>query len=155
MADTSSTKEQANSSDLLLNAFIGFLGVLLIALLVGLFTRIIYPRIVNERNDPTSALISEIIQLEVLNGCGESGVANRFTSVLRENGFDVVDTGNFENFDVENSFVISRSGNMSHAYQIARTLGIPEDRVLREESVDYYLDATIVIGADFESLNTN
>lgn len=155
MSDTPNPKEQASSNDLFLNTLIGFLGVLVIALLVGLFTRIIYPRIMNERNDPSSNLISEVIQLEVLNGCGEPGVANRITSVLRKNRFDVVDTGNFENFDVKESFVISRSGNMNHAYQIARTLGISEDRVLREESPDFYLDATIVIGSDFESLNTN
>jgi hypothetical protein len=141
------------SQDLYFNALIGFLSILLMLLLISLFTRIVYPRILTERNDKNSGLISQIIQIEVLNGCGVNGVANNFTNILRTNGFDVVDTGNFDNFDVQQSMVISRSGSMEHAYQIARVLGIEDIHVLREESDDYYLDATIVIGADYESLN--
>ena len=153
MSKEEHSSSKLTSQDLYFNALIGFLGILLIILLISLFTRIVYPRIVTERNDATSELISEIIQIEVLNGCGVNGIANNFTNILRTNGFDVVDTGNFDTFDVQQSMVISRSGNMKHAYQIARVLGIPEKYVLREESNDYYLDATIVIGADYESLN--
>ncbi len=153
MSKEESPKKILSSQDLYFNAIISFLGVLLVVLLVSLFTRIIFPRIVTERDSESSDLISEIIQIEVLNGCGVNGIANNFTSLLRTNGFDVVETGNFENFDVEKSMVISRSGAMKHAYQIARVLGIEEVHVLREESDDYYLDASIVIGADYESLN--
>lgn len=153
MSNEDSSKRNLSSQDLYFNAIISFLAVLLLVLLASLFTRIIYPRIVTERDDSNSELISEIIQIEVLNGCGVNGIANNFTSLLRTNGFDVVETGNFDNFDVEKSMVISRSGTMKHAYQIAKVLGIEEVHVLREESDDYYLDASIVIGADYESLN--
>ena len=153
MSQENSSKRNLSNQDLYFNAIISFLAVLLVVLLVSLFTRIVYPRIVTERENENSVLISEIIQIEVLNGCGVNGIANNFTSLLRINGFDVVETGNFDNFDVKKSMVISRSGTMKHAYQIAKVLGIEEVHVLREESDDYYLDASIVIGADYESLN--
>ncbi len=143
------TKNQ--SSHFLLHASLGFLGILLLILLGALFTRIIYPRIVSERTE-VSTLLSDIIQVEVRNGCGVPGLASRFTSVLRQNGFDVVESGNFETFDITRSFVIDRSGNLDNARRVAHALGVPNDRIIREISPDFYLDATIVIGSDYESL---
>ena len=139
-------------SHYLLHAALGFLSILLLILLVALFTRIIYPRIVAERTE-VSLLLSEVIQVEVRNGCGIPGLANRFTSVLRQNGFDVVESGNFDTFDVTRSFVIDRSGNLDNARRVARALGLSDDRIIREISPDFYLDATIVIGSDYKSLN--
>lgn len=138
---------------LLLNSAIGFLGVLLLLLIIALATRLIYPRIINDRVETDQALISEIIQMEVLNGCGVPGLATRYTGSLREFGFDVVETGNFDHFNLENSIIISRSGHMENARRVANAIGIPEQQILREESPDYYLDVTLVIGADYETLN--
>ncbi len=140
------------SSHYLLHAALGFLSVLLFVLLVALITRLVYPRIITERSD-SSELISEVIQIEVLNGCGVPGLATRFTNILRSNGFDVVSSGNFESFDITESLVIDRNGNMDNAREVARSIGIPENRVLQEISPDFYLDATVVIGSDYESLN--
>jgi len=136
-----------------LNASIGFLSLLLGVLLFALTTRIIYPRIINKRADSNTILISQIIQLEVLNGCGIPGLANQFTTKLRKLGFDVIETGNFENFNVSETFIISRTGNMENARRIATALGLEENRIIREKSNDFYLDATLVIGSDFNNLN--
>lgn len=155
MSETNSEKSSTSTNNLLLNSAIGFLSVLLLVLIVGLFTRIIYPRIFNERADLQSELISEIIQIEVLNGCGVSGIANAYTSLLRKNGFDVVETGNFETFDVQETVIVSRSGVMKNALRVANALGVSEDNVILESSPDYYLDASVIIGHDYEKLNTN
>lgn len=149
------SKGTFTNNELFLNAAIGFLSVLLIVLIAALFTRVIYPRIFNERSETNSELISEIIQIEVLNGCGVSGIANSYTGILRENGFDVVETGNFETFDLQETIVISRSGVMDNAYRVANALGVTEKNVIRESSPDYYLDVTVVLGLDYEKLNTN
>ncbi|NBB76303.1 MAG: LytR family transcriptional regulator [Bacteroidetes bacterium] len=146
---------EESSNPLLLNAAIGFLGVLLLILLFALGTRLLYPRIVAERAVEDPVLISRVIQLEVLNGCGVSGIANQFTDKLRRFGFDVVETGNFDHFNVQNTKIVSRSGNMEDARRIAEILGIEPQHVLREESPDFYLDVTLIIGEDFESLNLN
>lgn len=139
----------------LLNTLIGFLSVLLLVLLFALLTRFIYPRISTDRTEHLTHLISEVIQIEVLNGCGVPGIATRFTNALRNNGFDVVDSGNFESFDVRETIVIDRSGNLDHAIRIARALGISEENIIRETSPNFYLDATVVIGSDFEKLKLN
>ncbi len=154
MAETPSENPNSSINHLLLNAAIGFLSVLLIALLIALGTRVLYPRILNTRAEANSQLISNVIQIEVLNGCGVAGIANRYTSVLRKNGFDVVETGNFDHFNLEETIVISRSGVMDNAFQIANALGVNERNIIREESPDFYLDVTVVIGHDFEQLNT-
>ena len=136
-----------------LNSAIGFLSVLLFILILALLTRFVYPRILNERAEEDPALISSIIQLEVLNGCGIPGLATKYTSSLRRYGFDVVETGNFDNFDLENTLVISRTGNMENARRVAQALGVPEEQIIREESSDFYLDVTLVLGSDYTSLN--
>lgn len=146
-------KSENNQNHLFLNAAIGFLGVLLLILLIAIGSRFIYPRIVTERVSADPALVSNVIQLEVLNGCGIPGIATRFTDRLREYGFDVVESGNFDHFNVDKSFIISRSGQMENALRVAKAIGIPEQNVIREASPDFYLDVTIVIGSDFESLN--
>lgn len=143
---------QIQRSHFLLHTALGFLGIFLLILVVALFARLVYPRITAERSE-LGALVSEIIQVDVRNGCGIPGLAARFTSVLRKNGFDVVESGNFDTFDVTNSFVIDRSGNLENARRVARALGIREDHIIREISPDFFLDATIVIGSDYESLN--
>jgi len=154
MAETPSENNSSSFNNLLLNSAIGFLSVLLIALLIALTTRIIYPRILNTRAETNSQLISDVIQIEVLNGCGIAGIANTYTGVLRKNGFDVVETGNFDHFNLEQTIVISRSGIEDNARQVASALGVAPENVLREESPDFYLDVTVVIGHDFEQLNT-
>lgn len=145
-----------NESDsFALNAVIAFLSLLLVLLVFGLFTRIIYPRIDNLRSDTNSQLIGDVIQLEVLNGCGVPGLANDFTSTLRKSGFDVVETGNFKNFDMQNTVVIARTFDAENAERVAEILGISEENVFIEASEDFYLDATVVIGSDYKSLKLN
>lgn len=148
-----SKDEQSNS--FVLNAVIGFLALLLCLLVFGLFSRLVYPRIQNQRAEQQTQLIGDVIQLEVLNGCGVAGLADKFTTTLRKNGFDVVQTGNFDNFNMEHTTVIARTTDKSNARRVAEALGIDESRILVEASEDFYLDATVVIGSDYRSLTLN
>jgi hypothetical protein len=150
MAKETSSDQTKN---LILNSVIGFLSILLLILIIALVTRLVYPRIVSERAVEDPALISDVIQMEVLNGAGVSGLATRFTSSLRTFGFDVVETGNFDHFNVPNTLIISRNGQMDNARRVAQALGIHEQYILREEAPEFYLDITLVIGADYEKLN--
>ncbi len=149
------TQKKKESDTFALNAVIGFLSLLLFLLLFGLFTRLVYPRIQNQRAEAEPKLIGEIIQLEVLNGCGVSGLASQFTSALRKNGFDVVETGNFDHFDMQKTIIISRTYNTDNAKRVAEAIGIDEKNILVEASDDFYLDATIVIGSDYQTLDLN
>lgn len=136
-----------------LNAIIGFLGLLLCILLVGLFIRFIYPNVQNSQIQKNRDLVSDVIQIAVLNGCGVSGIADKFTDKLRNEGFDVVKIGNFSNFNMKHTTVISRLPDPTNARKVAQALGVDKDRVITEASENYYLDATVVIGSDYHSLN--
>lgn len=150
MADN---KQEKDRSSLLLNTAIGFLGFLLFILVFSLIARVLFPRISSDRIEQDPALISNVIQLEVLNGCGVPGLATNYTSTLRGYGFDVVETGNFDHFNMEKSVVIARSNQTENAMRVARALGIEEEHVLREVSGEFYLDVTLVLGADYNTLN--
>lgn len=150
MAEQANKKEPA--ADFYTNALVGFLGVLLFVLVIALFTRFVYPRVEASRDSQGTVLIGDVIQVEVLNGCGVGGVASKVTQALRNTGFDVVDSGNFDSFDVEHSFIIDRTGNLENAKKAAMALGIDEKRVIQEISKQYFLDASIVIGSDFNQL---
>lgn len=100
----------------------------------------------------TDQIASDIIQVEVLNGCGVSGVADRFTDFLRNNNIDVVKSGNYISDDVSESLVIDRSGNMANAFKTAKALGIKSENVIQQLNKDYFLDVSIVIGRDYFNL---
>lgn len=144
---------QQTPPSLWLNLGLGFSGLLTLILLVSLLLRLFSPRFENKR-EGDSFLIQEVIQVEVLNGAGAPGLASRFTNVLRKSGFDVVETGNFEHYNVLQSYIISRTDTKENAERIARALGIKQENVIILASNDYFLDATIVIGQDWKDLYT-
>jgi len=146
---------QAKPAVFSLNALIAVLSAVLLILLAALISRVMTPRVEPERmgNPEEWRLIAQAIQVEVRNGCGVPGVASRFTDRLRRYGFDVIESGNFETFDIPRTLVIDRSGNLEHARKVATALGISYDQVIQEISPDFFLDATVVIGADFPNLN--
>ncbi len=94
----------------------------------------------------------EVIQLDVLNGCGSGGVAQKFTDFLRKRNFDVVQSSNYKTFDVEHSLVIDRIGDTETAKKVARVLGIDESRILQQINPDYYIHVSVVIGRDYPTL---
>ncbi|MCS6809204.1 MAG: LytR C-terminal domain-containing protein [Bacteroidota bacterium] len=92
------------------------------------------------------------IQVNLLNGCGDQGVARRMMNYLRACGFDVVEIDNYSRFSVQRSFVIDRVGDSVSAMKIARALGIADSlRVLRIDS-SLYVRASVVIGKDYRLL---
>jgi hypothetical protein len=93
-----------------------------------------------------------VIQLDVLNGTGTAKLGQRFTDYLRARGFDVVEMGNYKDPNVPLTRVIDRAGNLQAAQQVAKALGIPEERVVQQIDRNAYLDVTVVLGKDFRSL---
>ncbi len=131
------------------------LAIVLLIFFIGLQVYGIFsqsnPAVVNsskKKND--TAFVS--IQINVMNGCGISGVGTTMTKFCRHMGYDVVEMGNYKTFDVEHSIVIDRSGKMSEALQLAASLGIDRKNVVQQFSNDQMVSATVVIGKDFKSL---
>ncbi len=107
------------------------------------------------KDEPEIPLLQPVarrIQVEVLNGCGVSGLAEKFTNYLREQDIDVVSRGNYANFNVKKSQVIDRVANSENANHIASILGINRGQVQLKKDASLQLDATIILGKDYKSL---
>jgi len=99
------------------------------------------------------------IQIEILNGCGQKGIAKIFKSILRENGFDVVNTDNYKVrgkifWNLENSKVIDQISKISFAEKVAESLGIEDENVTSVENPSPICDVTVVIGNDYKQLKS-
>ncbi len=95
--------------------------------------------------------VQQLIQVEVLNGCGVAGVGDGLTDILRSKGIDVVKTGNYRSFDIENTFLIDRLGKIETANRVADSLNLDKRFIISEKNKSYYLDLTIVIGKDYKN----
>lgn len=92
------------------------------------------------------------VEVEVLNGSGASKAAQRVTDYLRQEGFDVVDVGNFTGKELDQTVVLDRSGSLETARRVALSLGIPQERASSRVDRKLFLDVTVIIGKDYASL---
>ncbi len=145
-------KTPHNSQDFRSDIFPNILIIVLIILLIftgyKLFSDI--SNIISAQEDrKEQVLAKDLIQVEVLNGCGKSGVADQFTQLLRKNNFDVVSTGNYKSFNVNSSIIIDRTGNIRNAKSLAEVLNIDPQNVIQQKNKNYFLDLTLIIGKDY------
>jgi hypothetical protein len=146
-------KRELKPKHLMLNILIGVLGIVVAFLLYSFVTNTFIDKPVDWKTQPSGRTATgEVIQLDVLNGCGVQGVAQKFTDYLRKRNFDVVQSSNYRTFDVEHSLVIDREGNRENARKVAQALGIDEGNILQEINPDYYLHVSVVIGRDYQNL---
>ncbi len=137
--------------NILINVSIFLLAAVIIFMAYSLYIKLSYK---GEREPiPSEARGAEdIVQVDVRNGCGVSGVADRYTDYLRSKGFDVAEIGNYVSTDVDQTLIIDRIGNMDNAYKVAKALGVREENVIPQHNKDYFIDVTVVIGKDYFSL---
>ena len=103
-----------------------------------------------------AALRSErVIQLDVLNGCGARGISAKFTNYLRSHGFDVVEMKNYKTFSIPRTLVIDRIGDLKAARYVATALGVSEEHIIQQINPDYFVDVSVIIGADYPALHTS
>ncbi len=133
-----------------LNIIVGILVLIVGYLLYAFIARQVQPPVESVRSGGSRS--GEVIQVDVLNGCGVARAASRVTSFLRERGYDVVEMRNYKSFDVQNSLVIDRSGDLQTARKVAYALGVKEKNIVQQINHDYYVDVSIVVGKDFGSL---
>jgi len=137
---------------MLLNTAIFLLAGVIIYLSYSIYIKLANKEVPAEAVN-NSGIPSEIIQCDVRNGCGVNGVADRFTDYLRANNFDVVNIGNYSSFDIENTIIIDRMGNITNAYETARVLGVKKENVIQQVNEEYFLDVSVIIGKDYFKLN--
>lgn len=108
----------------------------------------------NENNlEVNSPQADKLIQVEILNACGTAGAAEIFTNYLRSDSIDVIQTGNYITFELDNTLVIDRTGNFENAKQIASLLGVTSENTIQQLNKEYFLHVSILIGKDFRNLS--
>jgi len=155
-------KTQANKSEkrtylsfqsLFLNVSIFILSIVVIFLSYTLLIKLNFFKSVSENENSEKHL--QAIQVEVLNGCGVTGIADRITDSLRVKNVDVVNTGNYRSFDIDNTIVIDRTGNLTSAKYVAQSIGINERQIIQQKNKNYFLDVTVIVGKDYNQLFQN
>jgi len=94
------------------------------------------------------------IKIEVLNGCGIRGLAAMYTDFLRSVGMDVMSSENADNFRYSNTQVISRFTDIERAKVVSKFLGLDESQIIDAPDTGMYLDATVIIGSDYDQLES-
>lgn len=83
------------------------------------------------------------IRVQVLNTTGAHGLARRATRILRDLGYDVVESGNATPA-LDTTLVLDRSGHANWAASVAGVLRPATSRTERDSS--RYLDVTVLLG---------
>ncbi|MCK4903215.1 MAG: LytR C-terminal domain-containing protein [Candidatus Marinimicrobia bacterium] len=95
------------------------------------------------------------IKVEVLNGCGEKGIAGKTADFLRTEHIDVVRSENADNFNYERTTLIHHSDNLFNLKTVAKALSFDindEDRVIIKPSSTSDVDLTLILGKDYHSV---
>lgn len=103
--------------------------------------------------DPEPRLDWSKVQIDVLNGCGEKGIARKASDWMKKRGYKVHDATNADRHDYPDSFIQLRKGDYEAAAKLADDIGISRARIFdirsgKEEKVNL----TLVIGLDFGGL---
>ena len=142
-------KKEYLSKNLILNASILILVLINSILAYSIFNAIPF----NDNDDNYLEDSTRVrIQVEVLNGCGVSGVAEKLTDYLRTNNIDVVNLGNYRSFEIENSIIIGRNEKIQNAEIVAAIVGLDNQNIIQQINPDYLLDVTFVLGKDYRNL---
>lgn len=92
------------------------------------------------------------IRIEVLNGCGVSGVAEKVGRYLREAGFDVMTWKNADSFNYPETMVIDRTGNLENARRVASAMGL-RTHIQQIVHDPYRIEqVAVIIGRDYDRL---
>lgn len=145
------SKKENLSKNLILN-----ISILVLILINSVLAYSVFNSVVGKYfNSDDELLIDSTkarIQVEVLNGCGVTGIAEKFTDYLRANKIDVVSLGNYRSFEIENSIIISRNEKIINAEKVAAIVGLDNNSIIQQTNPDYLLDVTFILGKDYRNI---
>ena len=88
-------------------------------------------------------------EIEILNGCGESGIANLYSNYLIKKGFDVIDSRNADNFEYLNTtIIVHKKDKLNIAKNLANILKI---KTVSSDERGIW-DLSLIIGRDYKNL---
>jgi hypothetical protein len=96
------------------------------------------------------------VEVEILNGCGEPGLAAKFSDLLRKKQVDVVRSENADHFEYEKTILIQRNENVEGMKYVANALGFDfenNERIITSIDPNIDVDLTLIIGKDYHSIS--
>ncbi len=158
-------KRPAQSADMLVNVLMLALSVLVLTFIWSFWDRhtnnrnvaeeMRYYAEIPEEATPETLIANKKypnVSVEILNGCGVSGVAALFKDIVHEKTFDVLNTENAAHFKYDNTLIIARTDNIDSAFKLAEELGISREQVSLETDPSLSVDITMIIGHDYKSV---
>ena len=92
-------------------------------------------------------------EIEVLNGCGETGIANLFTKFLRSEGYDVIEIKNADNFKYKETIILFHNKEIQEkAKVLSEILNINQDNIKFNKNSVW--DLSLIIGSDYKNLSS-
>ena len=92
-------------------------------------------------------------EMEVLNGCGESGVANLFTKFLRSEGYDVIEIKNADNFQYKETIILFHNEKAQEEAEIlSAILNVKQSNIKFNKNSVW--DLSVIIGTDYKDLSS-
>jgi hypothetical protein len=86
------------------------------------------------------------VSVEILNGCGKPGIAERTSEYLMEHGFDIMYVGNADDFNYPETVIVDRTGDRCKARAVAKALGT--GGVIYQTTSVFFVDVTVILGND-------
>lgn len=125
-------------------------------LILSLIIRFVKPYRPNPpANSYESVANEDPLKVEVLNGCNIQGLAGEYAEFLRQEHYDVVRIDNARTFDYEKTILIDRqTRDRKVIMELAKLMGISQERVLPIANNDVQAAATIILGVDYKSLKS-
>jgi hypothetical protein len=91
------------------------------------------------------------VRVQVLNGCGVSGVAGVLREYLMRYQVDIRETGNTR-LGMPETVVMDRVGDRKKAEAVARLIGVDENHVIQQINKSLIdIDVTVIIGKDYRA----
>jgi hypothetical protein len=146
-------RDKIFSKNFLANFGLICFGVVVAGLLMSfMFRMVISPPVDASLSEEQQVGFEKVIQVSVLNACGEKGIASKTRDYLRKRGFDVVEIGNYSE-KLDSSIVFDRLGDLKSSNKTAYAMGIPSKNIIQEVDSSLFLRCTIVLGSDFKKLD--
>jgi hypothetical protein len=110
-------------------------------------------RFIRPPGRPDQILIHDAVKLEVLNGCGEQGLATVVANCLEQQRYRILNIGNAPEFNFSRTIMFNRGKREDKAIQnLQETLGLDEDQVLLVRQDENQADVTLIVGCDYRKL---
>lgn len=110
-------------------------------------------RMPSEGEAISPAEVLQPLKVEILNGCGASGLAAKAADYLRSKGYDVRDVGNAKHKMYARTVIYVRTQDKAGGEALAESIGISREQVqIEPDPVLVDIDFTLILGHDYSKL---